>query len=157
MTDEIIDAEIIEEESTELTVPEVESKEVEIWRPGKAPVTLLHCSTCYLKAKCPKRDDEQDYCPIKKESPDYDMSSAQGMLNFIQSLLDIQKDRIYRLTAFEQIEGGLPDPNVSEEIKNFMELVEKLKKIIDGGEDFLVIKAKGKAAGNIVERMFGDL
>lgn len=155
--DEIIDLDIADDESTAVVPTDEEATELEIWKPGKAPVTLLRCSTCYLRSKCPKRDDASDYCPIKKESPEYDMSTPQGLLNFVQSLLEIQKDRIYRLTAFEQIEGGLPDPNVSEEIKNFMEIVERLKKIVDSKDDFLVIKAKGKSAANLVDKMFGDI
>lgn len=160
MADDIFD---IEEALSEETASEIEEivktdEEIEIWKPGKtSPITLLHCNTCYLKAKCPMRDDEADYCPIKKNSPDYNMATPEGLTQFIQSLLEIQQDRIYRLAAFEQIEGGIPDPNVSQEIKNFIDMLEKLKKILTDKEDFLVIKARGKNTTGIIEKLFGDL
>ena len=145
---------MLEEESDNL--PEiVEEKEVELWTPGKPPLSLLVCKRCYVGKACPMYEEDSIACGMEELEGDIDASSAEGIVGFIQSVIALQARRIRRLAAFEDLEGGLPDPRVSEEIESFMHTVERLKKLLEN-ENSLVIRAKGDAVGGVIAKLFGE-
>jgi len=145
-----------EEEKVEATDLEVvESEEVELWRPGKQPISFLKCKTCYLRKECPFYDPDSEVCAIKAMEQ-VDTTTGEGIISIVQQMLKIQAERVFRFVKVEEMEGGLPDPNVTNELMIFVSLVEKLKKILSD-DDYLVIRAKGKSTQGIMERLFGDL
>jgi hypothetical protein len=145
-----------EEEKVEATNLEVvESEEVELWRPGKQPISFLKCKTCYLRKECPFYDPDSEVCAIKAMEQ-VDTTTGEGIISIVQQMLKIQAERVFRFVKVEEMEGGLPDPNVTNELMIFVSLVEKLKKILSD-DDYLVIRAKGKSTQGIMERLFGDL
>jgi hypothetical protein len=148
MPDEIINAEEIE-------VVEPESNEVEVWRPGKMPISFLKCTTCYLRKECPYCDFSSDDCALK-EVETIDVSTGEGIISLVQTMLAIQAQRVLRFVKIEEMESGFPDPSVTNELLIFVSLVEKLKKILSD-DDFLIIRAKGKAAEGVIDRLFGDI
>jgi hypothetical protein len=130
--------------------------EVELWRPGKQPISFLKCKTCYLRKECPYYDPNSDVCALKALE-EIDTTTGEGIIGIVQQLLKIQAERVFRFVKIEEAEGGLPDPNVTAELTNFIAMVEKLKKLLSDDSDFLVIKAKGKNSMGVLERLFGDL
>ena len=136
-------------------IPEEEVTEVEVWMPGKMPVSFLRCKTCYLKKSCPYMDEDSDSCGLE-DIEKVDTSTGEGIIGFIQSILAAQARRILRMIRQEEVEGGVPDPAITEEMLNFVEITEKLKRILSE-EDSLVIRAKGKSAGMFMEKLMGDL
>ena len=132
-----------------------ESEEVELWRPGKPTISFLRCRTCFLRKECPYCDINSDICALKAIE-EVDTTTAEGIIGIVQQLLKIQAERVFRFVKIEEAEGGMPDPNVTNELIIFVGLVEKLKKILSD-ENSLVIKAKGKNAMGVMERLFGDL
>jgi hypothetical protein len=141
---------------TEDNLPEnIKPKEVEIWQKGKAPVSLLVCKRCYIGKGCPMYEVDSIECGIEKLEHELDATTTEGIVGFIQSMLALQARRVRRLAAFEDLEGGLPDPRVTEEIHAFMMILEKLKKLLSD-EDSLVIRAKGKAASNLIAKFLDD-
>jgi|GEM_PF-6224444 len=141
---EAIDIEIVEE-----------SDEVELWRPGKPTISFLKCRTCYLRKECPYYDIESEKCALKALE-EVDTTTGEGIISIVQQMLRIQAERVFRFVKVEEMEGGLPDPNVTNELMLFVSLVEKLKKILSD-DDYLVIRAKGKATQSVLDRFFGDL
>jgi len=129
--------------------------EIEIWAPGKAPVSFLVCKNCYIRKSCPLCDLDSVSCAIEEMGVELDATTPEGIVGFIQTMIALQARRVVRLAAFEDLEGGLPDPRVSEEILTFMDLVNKLKNLISD-EDALVIRAKGRAVGGVLDKLFGD-
>jgi hypothetical protein len=146
-----------EEEKIEVTDIEVldESDEVELWRPGKPTISFLRCRTCYLRKECPYYDVNSEKCALKALE-EVDTTTGEGIISIVQQMLKIQAERVFRFVKIEEVEGGMPDPNVTMELQVFVSLVEKLKKILSD-DDYLVIRAKGKSAESVLDRFFGDL
>lgn len=134
---------------------EIVSEEVEMWRPGKPTISFLRCKTCFLRKECPYHDNDSTVCAIKAIE-EVDTSSGEGIIDLVQKMLKIQAERVFRFVRIEEMEGGLPDVNVTNELMIFVSLVEKLKKILSD-EDFILIQAKGKATKGVMERLFGDI
>jgi hypothetical protein len=135
--------------------PEDTSEEVELWRPGKMPISFLRCTTCYLRKECPYCDFSSNVCALK-EIETVDVSTGEGIISLVQTMLAIQAQRVLRFVKIEEMESGFPDPSVTNELLIFVSLVEKLKKILSD-DDFLVIRAKGKSAQGVLDRLFGDI
>lgn len=141
-------------EASEVEVVE-ESDEVELWRPGKPTISFLKCRTCYLRKECPYCDINSEKCALKALE-EVDTTTGEGIISIVQQMLRIQAERVFRFVKVEEMEGGLPDPNVTNELMIFVSLVEKLKRILSD-DDYLVIRAKGRATESVLERFFGDL
>lgn len=138
-----------------MEILEPESSEVEVWRPGKAPISFLKCSKCYLRKECKFADLESDECALKSLE-NVDTSTGEGIINLVQTVLAAQAERVLRFIKIEEMEGGFPDPSVTNELMTFVALVEKFKKILTD-DDFLVIRAKGKTSMGVLERLFSDI
>src|SRR5664279_584656 len=136
----------------EVLLPD-DSEEVEVWRPGKPMISFLRCATCYLRKECPYYDPSSTKCALRALE-EVDVSTGEGIISIVQQLLKIQAERVFRFVKIEEAEGGMPDINVTNEMQVFVSLVEKLKKILSD-EDFLIIKAKGKSAQGVMDRLFG--
>ena len=141
-------------ESAEIEIVD-ESEEVELWRPGKPTISFLKCKTCYLRKECPYCDPASEKCALKALE-EVDTTTGEGIISIVQQMLRIQAERVFRFVKVEEMEGGIPDPNVTNELMIFVSLVEKLKKILSD-DDYLVIRAKGKSSQGILERLFGDI
>jgi hypothetical protein len=133
----------------------INPREVEIWRVGKPPISFLKCKTCYIARKCPLYDVDSIICAIEDMGQELDATTPEGIIGFIQTMISLQARRVVRLAAFEDLEGGIPDPRVSEEILTFMDLVNKLKNLVSE-EDSLVLRVKGKATSGVLAKLFGD-
>lgn len=143
------------EEYKEVEAQIITNDEVEVWRPGKQPISFLNCSRCYLKRQCPLYDEAAEICPLESLEV-IDTTTGEGIIGLIQTILAIQAKRVLRMVKFEEAEGGIADPNVTREMQIFVELVERLKRILSD-EDMLVIRAKGKAADGIMNKILGDI
>lgn len=129
--------------------------EIEVWVPGsKTPVSLLRCPRCYLKDSCPLMDESTEECGLEALNT-IDTNTSDGLINILQSVLAIQAKRVLRLSQWEDVEGGLPDPRVTEELLTLLTLIERFKRILSD-EDSLVIRAKGKSASGVIAKLFGD-
>jgi hypothetical protein len=149
MKNEKISAEEVE------VVSDEESSEVQLYRAGKPTISFLKCSTCYLRKECPYCDVASNVCALKALE-EVDTTTGSGIISLVQEMLRIQAERVFRFVKIEEMEGGLPDLNVTNELMIFVSLVEKLKKILSD-DDYLVIRAKGKASQGVLERLFGDI
>jgi hypothetical protein len=141
-------------ESTEVEIVD-ESEEVELWRPGKPVISFLKCKTCYLRKECAYYDVNSASCLIK-ELENLDTSTGDGIISIVQQALKIQAERLFRFVKIEELEGGVPDPNVTNEIMVLFSIIEKFKKILSD-DDYLIIRAKGKSSQGVLERLFGDI
>jgi hypothetical protein len=149
---------MIEEEKiepNEIEIASEEAGEVQLWKPGKPTISFLRCKSCYLRKECPYYDVNSTSCAIKALE-EVDTTTGEGIISIVQQMLKIQAERVFRFVKVEEMEGGLPDPNVTNELMVFVSLVEKLKKILSD-DDYLVIRTKGKATQSVLERLFGDL
>jgi hypothetical protein len=145
MSDEdIIEVEIVDD-----------GKEIEIWKPGKSVISLLKCATCYLRTACPYVDEDRGYCELEKLQT-VEITSPDDIINFVKTLLAIQARRVIRLVNFEEAEGGIPSPDVTEQMMAYVILVERLKKIVTD-DDTLFIRASGKKSVKVLGDLLGGL
>lgn len=143
-------------ESTDVTVvEEEESQEVQVWTPGKAPISFLRCASCYLKKTCPYCDVSSEKCALK-ELEQIDTTTGPGIIGLVQEVIRLQAERVLRFAKIEEAEGGYPDPNLTNEFAMLLQLIEKFKKILSD-DDMILIKAKGKNATGVLAQIFGDL
>lgn len=144
---EIIDVQVEEIEKTE-------PQELEVWLPkANKPISFLRCSSCFLKAQCPLADESTEVCSLESLE-NIETSTGDGLIKIIQEILAIQARRVLRLAKWEEIEGGLPEPTVTKEMKNMIELIEQFKRIVSD-ENSLTIRASGKSASGVIEKLFG--
>jgi len=135
-------------------IQSAEAQEMEVWLPGaKKPISFLRCSSCFLKAQCPLADDSTEVCSLEALD-EIETSSGEGLVKIIQEILAIQARRVLRLAKWEEIEGGLPEPTVTKEMKNMIDLIEQFKRIVSD-ENSLTIRAKGSSANGVIQKLFG--
>lgn len=99
-------------------------------------------------------DESTEECGLEALNT-IDTNTSDGLINILQSVLAIQAKRVLRLSQWEDVEGGLPDPRVTEELLTLLTLIERFKRILSD-EDSLVIRAKGKSASGVIAKLFGD-
>ena len=110
--------------------------------------TPLTCDTCYIGDRCPKFKEGFE-CAYGFDTT---VHSAEDMFKIMQKLLEVEGERVFRAATFEKLDGGYIDKTVSDEIRGFFDLVERIKDIADT-RDSIVIKAKGSG---IISQIFGD-
>lgn len=76
---------------------------------NEVPELQLTCNTCYICDKCP-HFEQNATCAIEWEGTEYEGMKPLDML------LAIQKKRILRAAAFEEMDGGVPDQSLSGEM-----------------------------------------
>jgi hypothetical protein len=140
--------------SQEVEVVESTS-ELEIWKPGRAPISLLVCSRCYLGARCPLYNVDSESCELQ-EINQSDVYSPDGISKLLHDLLAIQSRRVMRLVGHEEVEGGIVDPLVTTEIERLVGLMERMKRLSEDSDE-IIIKAKGKGGTSFMKEFLGGI
>lgn len=111
------------------------------------------CSSCFLAAKCPAYEAGANCAysiPITIRTKD-EIASLQN------SLLEMQTQRVLFARMAEEIEGGYPDPNLSQEVDRLQKMI-KVKTELEQDSFTLRVEAKGRGGGEgpgIMSRLFG--
>lgn len=79
------------------------------------------------------------------------LQASKDIVEVMVKLLQIESDRIQRSLLIEKLDGGI-DREVSAEIMQYFEMVDRLKNIMSK-EESVEIKIKGRGA---ISRLFGD-
>jgi len=109
------------------------------------------CDQCYIADKCPffKQGSE---CTVPFTPVDAAGQPTTGDLgSMLRQLMTQAFDRLQFALATERVKGGLLDPEVSKELKNFVGLCGQIKAMTDD-RDTIKIEAKGSG---IIAKMFG--
>jgi hypothetical protein len=134
----------------EQTDPDGSKRQVKIM---ETPSTgLLQCDTCYIRDKCPAMTPGSDCLyeiPVK-------VRSGSQLTALQDSLIEMQTQRVLRMSMIEQAEGGYADTNLSAE----MALLQKMIKTkVDAGKDgFSINIANVQTPGgaSMIARVFGS-
>lgn len=113
--------------------------------------TLRQCDSCAIADRCPafKPNSTCAYSiPIEVRTKD----QLTGLLT---GIIEMQAQRVMFARMAEELEGGYPDPNLSNEMDRLMSITEKFKDISDN-RDFINIQVEAKGQGGILSRLFGD-
>lgn len=111
---------------------------------------LRSCNSCSLRARCPVFLEDAT-CRYKMP---IQIRTKDELQSTLSSLLEMQLGRVLFARANEEAMGDVINPDVSKEIKLYMDLVAKVKEI-ESDSSYLSIKATGPAAGGLISQLLG--
>ena len=113
--------------------------------------SLRQCNTCVVASNCPafKADSECAFSlPVEIKTKD----QLKALLN---AIIEMQGSRVAFARFTEELNGGYPDPNLSQEIDRLFDLVEKLKSLEDNKE-FVRMTFERQGGAGVLSSIFGD-
>jgi hypothetical protein len=114
-------------------------------------LSLRQCDTCFVAANCPAFKP-QNTCafnlPVEVKTKD----QLKALLN---TVIEMQGARVAFSRFAEELNGGYPDPNTSQEIDRLFKLVKGMKELEENRE-FIRITAERQSSGGVLSAIFGD-
>ena len=113
--------------------------------------SLRQCNTCFVAANCPafKPDTACAYSfPVEVRTKE----QLKALLN---SVIEMQGNRVAFMRFTEELNGGYADPNVSQEMDRLFKLVKSVKELEENRE-FIRITAERQSSGGVLSAIFGD-
>ncbi len=110
------------------------------------------CDSCFLAAKCPMFEDNSTCAydiPIQ-------IRTKEQMTALMDSMVEMQAQRVLFMKMAEDAEGGYADPNLSSEIDRLGNLMKKKHDMEQEGFS-LTVTAKQSGQISMVDRIFGDI
>lgn len=122
--------------------------------PEEAPVLartpVRRCSSCHVAGACPAAqwDAECAYdIPVE-------VKTKEQLLGLLRGVIEMQTQRVAFGRYAEELDGGYPDPNLSNEMDRLMRVIHQAKMIQDD-RDFLQISMQAHAGAGVLSRIFG--
>lgn len=113
--------------------------------------SLRQCNSCFVKDNCPafKVDNPCAFSlPVEVKTKD----QLKGLIN---SLLEIQGQRVAFAKFTEDLNGGYPDPNTGLEMDRFFKMLKTIKELDESKEMMKVTFERNGSAG-VLSSLFGD-
>jgi len=113
--------------------------------------SLRQCNTCFVRDNCPafKPDNTCAFnLPVEVKTKE----QLKGLVN---SLLEIQGQRVAFAKFTEDLNGGYPDPNVGVEMDRFFKMLKTIKELDESKEMMRVTLERNGSAG-VLSSLFGD-
>jgi len=111
---------------------------------------LRQCDSCSLAVVCPLFESGSS-CSY---SIPIEIRNRDQLMGILHSLLEMQGQRVAFGFFSEQLQGGYPDANLSNELDRFMRMTQSVKEIQDN-RDFLKVTVEGRAQAGVLARLFG--
>ena len=131
----------------------------------------MSCDSCINAQKCPEY--KAGYaCAYNKMFERFDTRDMGDIIQAMQGIVDFSLVRLQRGMLTETMEGGLPDPNVSNMMNQTMGLLTQLQRVYESGSQEVIRQTKVLRAdgtqemttqvsnpqrGGILEKIFGDM
>lgn len=129
-----------------------EMENVEVSKVKIRSESMRICDTCFLAAKCPMFE-ENSTCA-------YDIPivvrTKEQVTALMDSMVEMQAQRVLFMKMAEDAEGGYADPNLSGEIDRLGKLM-KTKHDMEQEGFSLTVTAKQQGQMSMVDRIFGDI
>ena len=113
--------------------------------------SLRQCNTCFVSSNCPAAKPNASCAfnlPVEVKTKD----QLRSLLN---AIIEMQAQRVAFSKFSEDLNGGYPDPNLSQEIDRLFKLVKTLKDLEDNRE-FIKMTVERRGAGGVLSALFGD-
>jgi len=114
-------------------------------------VSLRQCDTCFVAANCPAFKP-QSACAF---SLPVEVKTKDQLMALLTAIIEMQSARVAFARYAEELNGGYPDPNTSQEMDRLFKLVEQLKKMEDNRE-FVRMTFERQGGGGVLSAIFGD-
>jgi len=113
--------------------------------------SLRQCDTCFVASNCPAFKP-QTACafnlPVEVKTKD----QLRALLN---AIIEMQAQRVAFARFSEEINGGYPDPNTSQEIDRLFKITKQLKDL-ESNNEFVRMTVERTSSGGILSNLFGD-
>lgn len=116
-----------------------------------SPNSLRMCNTCFLAAKCPafKMDNTCSFnLPLE-------LKTKEQMRSFINAIIEMQGQRVAFARFSEEINGGYPDPNLSQEIDRLFKIIKTVKEL-DDSREFIRMTVERSGGSGVLSNIFGE-
>lgn len=114
-------------------------------------VSLRACDTCFVADKCPAFKP-QTTCAFKLPVEIKTKDQLKALLN---SIIEMQGQRIAFMRFAEEMSGGYADPNLSQEIDRLYKIVGEVNKLSESKE-YIRITAERSGSAGVLSSIFGD-
>ncbi len=118
---------------------------------GSTGASLRQCNSCFVAANCPAFKPDAE-CAF---SLPVEIKTKEQLVSLLNAMIEMQASRVAFARYGEELNGGYPDPNVSQEIDRLFKLVERLKKMEDNNE-FIKMTIERKGGAGALSSIFGD-
>lgn len=113
--------------------------------------SLRQCNTCFVAANCPafKSDSECAFnLPVEVKTKDQ-------LLALLQAIIEMQGARVAFARYAEELNGGYPDPNTSQEMDRLFKLVSQMKDLSENKE-YVRMTLERQGGAGVLSAIFGD-
>jgi hypothetical protein len=113
--------------------------------------SLRQCDTCFVAANCPAYKPQSE-CAF---SLPVEVKTKEQLVALLQAIIEMQGSRVAFARFAEELNGGYPDPNVSQEMDRLFKLVTQLKDLESSSESIRITMERKSGAG-VLSAIFGD-
>lgn len=113
--------------------------------------SLRMCDTCFVASNCPAFKP-QSTCAFKLP---VEVKTKDQLKALINAIIEMQGQRVAFARFSEEINGGYPDPNVSQEIDRLFKLI-KTTKELDDSREFIRMTVERQGSSGVLSALFGD-
>ena len=123
--------------------------DVPVLRSQSASVRL--CDTCFVAANCPAFKP-QSTCAF---SLPVEVKSKEQLKALINAIIEMQGSRVAFAKFAEDLNGGYPDPNTSQEIDRLFKLIKTVKEL-DDSREFIRMTVERQSSSGVLSAIFGE-
>lgn len=114
-------------------------------------VSLRQCDTCFVAANCPAFKP-QNTCAFALP---VEVKTKEQLKALLNAVIEMQGQRVAFARFSEELNGGYPDPNTSQEIDRLFKIVGKLKELEENRE-FIKMTVERQGGGGVLSQLFGE-
>lgn len=109
------------------------------------------CDTCVIKDRCP----EFKPATTCAYSIPTSVKTKEQRAAFLTGMIELQAQRVQFMTLVEQVNGGYPDPNLSQEYDRMLKAIQ-VQADLEDNRDFLKISVEARGKTGALSRLFGS-
>lgn len=113
--------------------------------------SLRQCNTCFVAANCPAFKAESE-CAF---SLPVEVKTKDQLLALLQAVIEMQGARVAFARYAEELNGGYPDPNTSQEMDRLFKLVSQMKEMSENKE-YVRMTLERQGGAGVLSAIFGD-
>ena len=114
-------------------------------------VSLRQCNTCFVAANCPAFTPDTE-CAF---SLPVEVRTREQLASLLSAVVEMQGSRVAFARFTEELNGGYPDPNVSQEIDRLFKLVGQMRDM-EANKERLSITMERQGSAGVLSAIFGD-
>jgi hypothetical protein len=113
--------------------------------------SLRMCNTCFVASNCPafKKDNTCAFdLPME-------VKNKEQLRSLLNAIVEMQGQRVAFARFSEELNGGYPDPNTSQEMDRLLKMVKTIKDLEDTSA-FVRMTVEAKGGGGVLSQIFGE-